>query len=217
MIFLPRGNPVRQKVNPARINLSQAMEKLRVGKFTGYLHFNAKQGTGVILFNQGQLISSVFIKQDETERLIAYDAIARIFEVTILGNAILDIFSLSSDLVLGIHALLHGRYLQKGQDLSCLDVRKQLETIKSERLTVCLRIYAEDKTALIFYDQGCALGFFHEGGTELDPIVDISASVAHLPGAKLDVLEICSTDEIALADLMGSADLGLIWQRTHKM
>lgn len=216
MIFLPRGIPVRQKVNPARINLPEAMGKLRGSTFTGYLRFDAPQGTGVILFRSGQLISSVFVDNDETERLIAYDAIARIFEVSILGNAVLSIFRLSADLVLGIHAILHGRCLLKGQDLSQLDVRMQLERIKNEGLTACLRVYADDQTALIFYDQGYALGFFHEGAEELEAAADIAKSVARLPGAKLDLLEIRSADEIVLADLMGSADLGPIWQRIRK-
>ena len=168
MIFLPRGKPVRQKVNPARINLPEAMGKLRTGTFTGYLHFEAPQGAGVILFQKGQLISSIFIDNDDSERLIAYDAIAKIFEISILGGAVLNIFSLSADLVLGVHALLHGRYLQKHQDLSCFDVRTQLDQIRDDGLTVCLRIYTDDQTALIFYDQGYALGFFHEGKTELE-------------------------------------------------
>ena len=118
MIFLPRGNPVRQKVNPARINLPEAMEKLRVGTFTGYLRFDASQGVGVILFKDGQLISSIFMNRETSERLIAYDAIARIFEVSILGNAVLNIYRMSAELVLGVHALLHGRYLQKEKDLA---------------------------------------------------------------------------------------------------
>jgi hypothetical protein len=217
MIYLPRGNPVKKKVNPARINLPVAMEKLRVGTFTGYLRFDAPQGVGIILFQTGHLISSIFVNKDETERLIAYDAIARIFEISIMGDTILNIFRLSEDLVLGIHTLLHGRYLYKGQDLSCLDVRAQLERIKAEGLTVCLRVYAEDQTVLIFYDHGYALGFFHEGTTELEPTADVSTSVALLPGAKLDLLEICSADEIALADLMASADLRPIWQRARKL
>ncbi|MCK5826450.1 MAG: hypothetical protein KAG93_05410 [Desulfuromusa sp.] len=217
MIFLPRGVPVRKKVNPARINLPEAMEKLRVGTFTGYLRFDTLQGAGIILFQNGQLISSIFIDKNKSERLIAYDAIAKIFEISIMGSAILNIYRLSPDLVLEIHALLHGRYLQKGQDLNSFDVRGQLDRIKEERLTVCLRIYAGDQTALIFYDQGYALGFFHEGDTELESTADVSTSVACLPGAKLDVLEIRSTDEIVFADLMGSVDLGPIWQRTRKL
>ncbi len=217
MIYLPRGNPVRQKVNPARINLPEAMEKLRVGTFTGYLRFDAPQGVGVVLFQTGKLISAIYVNEEESERLIAYDAIARIFEISILGNATLNIFRLSSDLVLGIHALLHGRYLYKKQDLAGLDVRSILARIKEEGLTACLRAYAEDQTVLIFYDHGYPLGFFHEGATELEPTADLATSVAGLPEAKLDLLEIRNADEIILADLMGSADLGPIWQRTRKL
>ncbi|MEA3544206.1 MAG: hypothetical protein U9R69_03190 [Thermodesulfobacteriota bacterium] len=217
MIFLPQGNPVRQKVDPARINLPEAMKKLRVGIFTGYLRFDAHQGSGVILFQKGQLISSVFVSDGETERLTAYDAIEKIFEISILGNAILNIFRLSEELVLGIHALLHGRYLQKGLDLSHVDVRVLLDRIKNDELTVCLRIYVEDQTTLIFYDRGCALGFFHEGRKDLEPTADATKSVARLPGAKFDLLEIDSIDETVRVDLMDSADLGSMWQRTRKL
>lgn len=217
MIFLPCGKPVRQKVNPARINLPEAMVKLRSSTFTGYLRFDAPQGAGVILFEGGQLISSTFVGKGENERLIAYDAIARIFEISIQGKTVLNIFRLSSDVVLGIHALLHGVYLQKGQDLTRFDVRAQLDQIKEDGLTVCVRVYAGDQTTLIFYDSGYALGFFHEGETELETTADLATSVARLPGAKLDLVEIRSADEIVLADLMGSADLGPIWQRTRKL
>ncbi|SEA53906.1 hypothetical protein SAMN05660420_02371 [Desulfuromusa kysingii] len=217
MIFLPRGIPVRQKVNPARINLPEAMEKLRKGDFTGYLRFDATQGSGVILFQGGQLISAVFAGTDGEKCLIAYDAIAKVFEISILGNAVLNIYRLSPDLVLCFHALLHGRYLQKGEDLNHFDVGSLLENIKNEGLTACLRVYAEDKTALIFYDQGYALGFCFDGRLEMEASADIERSVALLPGARLDVLEIRSADEIVLADLMGSADLGPIWQRTRKL
>lgn len=217
MIHLPRGNPVRQKVNPARINLPEAMEKLRTGSFTGYLRFDAAQGTGVVLFQTGKLISSMFINHDESERLIAYDAIAKIFEISIMGNAVLDIYRLSADLVLAIHALLHGRYLLKGEHLAGLDVSASLQRIQNEGLTCCLRVYAEDQTVLIFYDNGYALGFFHEGKTELEIEADLGKSVACSQAAKLDLLEVRSADDLILADLMGSADLGPIWQRSRKI
>jgi hypothetical protein len=217
MIHLPRGNPVRQKVNPARINLPEAMEKLRSGSFTGYLRFDTAQGAGVVLFQAGKLISSMFVSSDGSERLIAYDAIAKIFEVSILGHAVLNIFKLSSDLVLGIHALLHGRYLLKGERLVDLDVSIPLQRIQNEGLTCCLRVYAEEQTTLIFYDHGYALGFFHEGRTELETEADIDKSIACSQNAKLDLLEIRSADDLVLADLMGSADLGPIWQRSRKI
>ena len=40
MVLLPRGNPVKENVNPGKVNLPDALDKLRQGKFTGYLRFD---------------------------------------------------------------------------------------------------------------------------------------------------------------------------------
>ncbi len=97
--------------------------------------------------------------------MIAYDAIARIFEISILGNAVLNIFRLSSDLVLSVHALLHGRYLIQGALVSSLDVAACLQKIKDESLTCCLRVYTSDRTALIFMIRSLPLVFHEEIGS----------------------------------------------------
>jgi hypothetical protein len=216
MIHLPRGIPVKQKVNPARINLPEAMQKLRKSKFTGCLRFDAPQGVGMILFQGGQLSSALFMPPEMRQHLIAYDAISRIFEVSIQGDASLNIDRLSADLILGLHALFHGQLQKAGLALDQLNVAAELQRIKDEGLTVCLRVYAGKRTSLIFYDHGHALGFFHDGTAELQTTADISTSVAAQPGARLDILEICGLDEIVLADLMSSADLRPIWARARK-
>ena len=215
MLYLPQGKPVRQHVNPARINLPEAMGRLRSGKFTGYLRFDALQGTGIILFHEGKLISAFFSSTEKASQQIAYDAIARIFEMSIQGHSRLNIYQLSADLVFGLHALLQGRYLHRAEDLCRFDVAAMLEKITEEMLSVCVRVYTDDKVALIFFDSGYALGFFHEGSTELQPTANLEKSVAALPGARLDLVEIQNPDQIVLADLMGSADLRPIWQRAR--
>jgi hypothetical protein len=200
-------------VNPARINLPEAMEKLRGGIFSGILRFDTEQGTGIVLFQRGQLVSAIYANQGETERLIAYDAIARIFEVSIAGSAELNIFKVSSEVVLSLHALLHGRYLIKGKLLQHLDIAALLDKIRGEGLTACLRVYTGDRVTLIFFEQGCALGFVVDNGFDLQRDVDLADSVAALPLAKFDLVEIQSRDLIVLADLMAAADLRPIWQR----
>lgn len=216
MIFLPRGVSVRQNVNPARINIPEAMEKLRVGTFTGYLRFDAPQGAGVIIFTRGKLVSALFVTSDGKDRLIAYDAISRIFEVAIIGDAILNIYRLVPELAMEVHALLHGKFIYKEQDLKLIDIRALLNRIRDERVTGCLRVYADMRTTLIFYDNGNALGFFHDGAAELQTTADLSQSVARLPGTKVDLLATASVADMVLADLMASADLGPIWQRIRK-
>ena len=215
MILLPRGIPVRERVNPARINLPVAMTKLRSGGFTGDLRFDSSAGSGVVIFEQGKLVSALYLSADEAERLIAYDAIARIFELSILGHSTLDIFRLSADLALALHPLLHGSYLYQAQELKYVDIRALQQRIVDEQITGCLRVYAEAKVVLIFYDNGQSLGFFHDGSVEIDSTADLSQSVARLPGARFDLLETAFANDLELADLMASADLGPIWQNTR--
>jgi hypothetical protein len=209
MILLPRGNPIKEKIDPGRINLPDALRKLRSGAFTGYLRFDAAQATGIIIFEQGRLISALC--EEGGNRQIAATALARIFALSLGGGTSLDIFRLSSDLALSIHALLHGHLLYRGQEIRLIDIKALLGQMKEEQLSGCLRIYTQEHVALIFYRQGNPLGFFHDGSTELETTADTSMSVARLPGAKIDVLTTSADEEEVLADLLESFDISKLW------
>ncbi len=211
MVLLPKGNPVKENANPGKINLPGALEKLQAGKFSGYLRFDFPAATGVIIFEQGRLISSLL--EDGRERLIAYDAIAAIFEQSLEGRGRLDVYRLSPELALSVHVLLHGDLLYKGQELKLIDIKLLLSRLKELAITGCLRIYTGDRVALIFYREGTPLGFFHDGSTAIETTADTSMSVARLPGAKIDVLTTKGVGEGMLADLLSSADLSALWKR----
>ncbi|WP_020675443.1 DUF2226 domain-containing protein [Geopsychrobacter electrodiphilus] len=215
MILLPKGSPVKENVNPARVNLPEAMEKLVESQFSGYLRFDSPVGTGIIIFENGHLISALMQEVDADGRIIAYDAISRIFEMSIFGNAVLNIYRLNSEVAMSIHALLHGEYIYRGQDLKLINIQDLLGRIRSDRLSGCLRVYSERAVALVFYEAGHALGFLHEGAMELETTADLSVSVAAHPGAKLDLLSTVTADGIRMADLMASADLGPMWEKVR--
>lgn len=211
MILLPRGNPVKENVNPGRVNLPDALEKLRHGKFTGYLRFDFVNGTGIFIFQAGRLISALFEAPDEN--LIAYDAIARTFHEALKGDGRLDIYRLSPELAFSIHALLHGEMLHRAQDLQLIDIRSLLTRMRDEQRSGCLRIYSQSHIALIFYRDGKPLGFFHDGSTDIETTADTSMSVAREPGAKVDVLITRGDAEKSLADLMETANIAGLWSK----
>jgi len=215
MILLPKGSPVKERVNPARVNIPEAMEKLVESRFSGYLRFDSPIGTGIIIFTDGRLISALMQENDVEGRIIAYDAITRIFEISILGNAVLNIYRLSADVAMNIHALLHGEFIYRGQDIKLIDIKLLLARILNDRLSGCLRIYAAGRVVLIFYEQGNALGFLHEGSVELETTAETSKSVASLPGATLDLLSTVTYEGTKMADLMASADLGPMWAKAR--
>lgn len=209
MILLPRGNPVKEQIDPGKINLPEALGKLRDGRFTGYLRFDAAAGTAIFIFESGKLISALF--EGEKIRLTAGEAMTKIFELSLSGGVNLDIFRLSSGLSLSIHALLHGQILYKGQELKLIDIKSLLGRLKEDRISGCLRIYTDEHIALIFYRDGSPLGFFHDGSTDIETTADTSMSVARQPGAKIDVLTSNAAAEAVLDDLLVSADIAAIW------
>ena len=209
MILLPRGNPVKENINPGKVNLADALGKMRQGKFTGYLRFDFPDGTGVFIYQDGHLISALY--ESEREHLIAYDAIARSFHESLTGTGPLNIYRLSTELAYSIHTLLHGEILHKGQDLQLIDIKSLLIRMREEKRSGCLRIYSKEHIALIFYRNGSPLGFFHDGSTDIETTADSSLSVAKEPGAKVDVLVTRGDSERSLADLMETADISGLW------
>ena len=209
MILLPRGNPVKENVNPGKVNLPDALDKLRQGQFTGYLRFEFTDGTGIFIFQSGRLVSALY--ETPRDNLIAYDAIARTFQEAIRGDGRLDIYRLSPTLAFSIHALLHGEVLHRGQDLQLIDIRSLLTRMRDEQRSGCLRIYSHEHIALIFYRDGKPLGFFHDGSTDIETTADTSMSVARQPGAKVDVLVTRGDTEKLLADLMETANIAGLW------
>jgi len=209
MILLPRGNPVKENINPGKVNLADALGKMRQGKFTGYMRFDFPDGTGVFIYQEGRLISGLY--ENEREHMIAYDAIARTFHEALTGTGNLNIYRLSTDLAYSIHTLLHGEMLHKGQDLQLIDIKSLLVRMREEKRSGCLRIYSKEHIALIFYRDGNPLGFFHDGSTDIETTADSSLSVAKEPGAKVDVLVTIGDSEKSLADLMETADVAGLW------
>lgn len=209
MILLPRGNPVKENINPGKVNLADALGKMRQGKFTGYLRFDFPVGTSVFIYQEGRLISTLY--ESEQEHLIAYDGISRTFHEALTGAGILNIYRLSTELAYSIHTLLHGEMLHKGQDLQLIDIKSLLVRMREEKRNGCLRIYSKDHIALIFYRDGNPLGFFHDGSTDIETTADNSLSVAKEPGAKVDVLVTRGDSEKSLADLMETADIAGLW------
>lgn len=215
MILLPRGIPVKEKVDPGKINLPDALVKLREGGFSGYLRFETPQGVGIIIFEQGKLISALY-DAGRQPRPIAFDAIALLFEFALAGGCTLDIFRLSPELALSIHALLHGDVLYRGQELKLIDIKALLGQLREKRISGCLRIYTDEHVAMIFYRDGNPLGFFHDGSTEIQTTADTSMSVARLPGAKIDVLTSNVADGEVLADLLQAANIATLWQKAQE-
>ena len=210
MFLLPKGNPLHENIPVTKIRLPEALDQFKNGNFTGYLNFTFPSAVGILFFEAGKLISTM-LERGET-RSSGLEAIAGLCSQIVTGDGSLAVYRLSPDLTMCLHALLHGEMLYRAQELRLIDVKGLLERMKSQRLNGCLRIYTDERSALIFYKEGVPLGFFHDGSDDIETSATESQKIAKLPGAKIDVLSTRGTDELMHSDLLEMVNVGKVWE-----
>lgn len=212
MFLLPKGNPLYENIPVARVKLPEMLAKLKEAGFTGYVIFTFPSATTILFFEGGKLVSAMH--ERGSAKQTGFEAMAGLCGLIVAGNGSANVYRLSKDLIMGLHALLHGEMLYRAQELKLIDIKGLLEKVKTDRLNGCLRIYTEERSALIFYKDGAPLGFFHDGSQDIETSATESQKIAGLPGAKIDVLSTKSADELMHYDLMEMVNIGKLWDQT---
>lgn len=211
MFQLPKGNPLFENLAATKLKLPEIMSKLSTAGFTGYASFIFQAATVLLVFESGQLVS-VMHREQNGERQSGLEAVTALTRLMLTsGSGTLNVYKLSKDLAMCIHALLQGEILYKAQELKLIDIKALLEKIKSDQLNGCLRIYTDDRSAMIFYKGGNPLGFFHDGSQEIETSSSESQKIATLPGAKIDLFSTQSADELLGTNLLEVINVQNLW------
>ena len=211
MFLLPKGNPLFENLAVSKLKLPDVLAKLNTGVFTGYASFVFLSSTAILVFEAGKLVS-VLVEGQNGKRESGFQALSTLAELMVTtGSGALNVYKLSKDLTMCIHALLEGETLYKAQELKLIDIKILLEKVKEDRMNGCLRIYTDEHSAMIFYKEGNPLGFFHDGASEIETSSTESQKIAGLPGAKMDLYSTQSADELMGANLLEVANVQKIW------
>lgn len=212
MFLLPKGNPLFENMAATKLKLPEVMTKLSSGGFTGYASFVFQASTTILVFESGKLVS-VLLEEQKGGRQTGFEALSSLAELMVTSNSgTMNAYKLSKDLTMCIHALLQGEILYKAQELRLIDIKTLLEKIKDDQLNGCLRIYTEDRSAMIFYKDGNPLGFFHDGSHDIETSSTESQRIAGMPGAKIDLYSTHGIEELMGVDLLEVANIQMIWE-----
>ena len=211
MFLLPKGNPLFENLAAGKLKLPEVMSKLSTGGFTGYASFIFQTSTMILVFETGKLVS-VLYEENNGNRETGFEAMSILVELMVTSaSGTLNVYKLSKDLTMCIHALLQGEILYKAQELKLIDIKTLLDKIKTDQLNGCLRIYTSEHSAMIFYKDGNPLGFFHDGSHDIETSSSESQKIAGLPGAKIDLFSTQSVEELMGIDLLEVINIQKIW------
>jgi len=210
-MYLPHGIAVKTNVRPGRVNLPEALQKLQSGGFTGLLDFSGTAEDGVLIFNQGRMITAQFITPQG--RSVGVAGLENIFSKSLAGGLTLGIYRVSTPVAELCQQTMAGTTLYAGQVMKLLNVEALASTLKDEQLTGCLRVYSEESVALIFYRDGRPESFFHQGSSDLTQVAEVKDSVALRPGARVDVIAFDAGPLAKEDNLFNEVDLVGCWRK----
>jgi hypothetical protein len=211
MFLLPKGSPLFENLAVSKLKLPDVLAKLSNGAFTGYASFVFQSSTAILVFEAGKLVS-VLVEGENSRREAGFEALSALAELMVTtGSGTLNVYKLSKDLTMCIHALLEGETLYKAQALNLIDIKTLLEKVKEDQMNGCLRIYTDEHSAMIFYKGGNPLGFFHDGSSDIETSSSESQKIAGLPGAKIDLFSTQSAEELMGTNLLEVTNIQKIW------
>lgn len=212
MFLLPKGSPLFENLAIGTLTLPEVTSKLGTGNFTGYASFVFQTSTVILVFEAGKLLS-VLYKEKNGNRQTGVEALSALsYQMVDTSGGFLNVYKLSKDLTICVHALLQGEILYKAQELKLIDIKALLEKIGSDRMNGCLRIYTDERSAMIFYKDGAPLGFFHEGSQDIETSSNESQKIARLPGAKIDLFSTQGAEHLMGLDLLEIVNIQNIWE-----
>ncbi|MSN27191.1 MAG: GTPase-activating protein [Geobacter sp.] len=210
MHFLPKANPLYEKISVTKIVIPDVLEKLSKGGFTGYLNYSVSGFEAYCIFSSGKLLCAV--SSEPGREKTGFEAIVYLFDKVFSAGGEINVYRMTSDLAMCAHALVVGVRLFKGDDVRQVDIKGILARLKAQELNGVVHFYTPERYAMMFYKNGLPIGFYHDGALSIESLPDESRKVAALPGAKIDVCTTKPMEELLNYDLLQMVNIHKLWE-----
>lgn len=210
MFLLPKGNPLAENVPISKLQLPEALEKLKNGKLTGCAMFDFPSADCALVYDEGKLVTAI-VHRDGKE-IKDQAALQSLVDLMLLASSgSFSVYALSKDITLAVMAMVSGPATIDSQEIKLIDFKALLDRVKTEQMTATLKIYTADRAGLIFYRNGATVGFFHDGSNSIETSAGEVQQIAGLPGARVDLRTLTDSDGFVL-DLAGLVDIRALWE-----
>jgi len=210
MRFLPKANPLYEKIAADNIVIPDILEKLGKGGFSGYIQHLAPGFEFYGIFAQGRLLSALGSEngRDSTD----FEALLLLFDKVISSGGEINVYRMTADLAVCAHALTIGPRMYTGEEVRQEQIKGILSSLKGQNMNGVVRFYTTARSAMMFYKGGLPIGFYHDGADSIGSSPDEVRKIAALPGAQFEICSTKTLDELMLFDLLQIVNLQNLWE-----
>jgi hypothetical protein len=213
MLILPHTNPLYENISAKKVHLPEAMKKLGAGGFTGYMGYGSTSAEGYFIFIKGAMISALML--EGAKRKTGFEAINSLFNNTVTEGGTINVFRMAPELAVCTHALLHGDVVLKPELVSTVELKSVLARMKALSLNGTVLFSTPDRSAMIFFKEGGAVGFYNDAAQDIDSDPLESQRVAALPGALIEIRGTTPIDDLLHHNFLESINMERLWQTTQ--
>ena len=210
MRFLPKANPLYEKISANKIVIPDVLEKLGKGGFTGYIHHSAPEFEFYGVFAKGKLLCAV--SNDDGRDKSGFEAIVLLFDKVISVGGEINVYRMTADLAVCAHALVLGARLFNGEEVRQVDIKGVLARLKGQGTNGVVRFYTSERSAMMFYKDGLPIGFYHDGASSIESSPDEARKIAALTGARVEICATRTLEELLQYDLLQMINLQKLWE-----
>lgn len=209
MFLLPKGKPLVENFPIAKLQLPEALDKLKNGKLTGCAIFDFPASDCALIYEEGRLIS-VLMRRNKIEEKDADALRALVDQMILTDSGSFNVYGFSKDVNQAVLALVRGVKVLDRQELKLIDFKNLRERIKSERMTATLKISTDQSVGMILYREGETVGFFDDTANAIESTPTKVQHIATLPGATVDLMAIRGND-VDNQDLSEQVNIRSLW------
>jgi hypothetical protein len=210
MFLLPKGKPLVENFPISKLQLPEALDKLKNGNLTGCAAFNFPAADCVLIYDDGKLLSAL-LRRDNSEQNGA-EALRGLVDMMLLTNSgSFNVYGFSKGINQALLALVSGEKIISRQELKEIDFKALLERIKNGRMTATLSISAGQRVGMILYKDGETVGFSHDTAQAIESTGAEVQHIASRAGATADLMVLKGAAELT-RDLAGLVNIRSLWE-----
>ncbi|MDD2365385.1 MAG: GTPase-activating protein [Desulfuromonadaceae bacterium] len=210
MRFLPKANPLYEKIPSNKIIIPDVLEKLGKGGFTGYFQHTAPDFEFYGIFAKGKLLCA--LSSASGKEKTGFEAIVMLFDKVLSASGEVNVYRMTADLAVCAHASIIGTRLFSGDEVRNIDIKSVFVRIKGQSMNGVVRFYTNERYGMMFYKEGAPIGFYHDSAASIESSPDESRKIAGLPGARVEICSTRTLEELMQYDLLQMVNLQKLWE-----
>jgi hypothetical protein len=192
-IPVPHGQVVYDSLKSSFVDFPRLITTLEREGYTGYVRLLTDRASGLIFFREGQALECVYDRGDQPTVELATRGLSNFFEDVSNGSGVLDVVSLSPQLVDGLYQLTTADPVYTELYASWVDPRALLEFLASRRLSGTVMVQSKGGIGVIILASGDLAGAYTSESREISDSAEGVLSLCDDPEA---MVEVKATDEI---------------------